>query len=79
MIIPISQYQGAVISRLLEGIVPVPLDIMRPTPEHGKLLVQVAMQEWKKSDNGENDVGDERSDHFGKCLSDTTQCQSILF
>lgn len=77
--LPISQYQSAVVSRLPEGIVPFLLDIMRPTSEHGKLLVQVTMQEWKKSDNGENDIGDEGSNHFGKCLSDTRRCQSIPF
>lgn len=59
------------------GIVPFLLDIMRPTAEHSKLLVHVAMQKWKKSNNGKNDIGDERRNHLGKCLGDTRCCQSI--
>jgi hypothetical protein len=37
------------------------------------------MQKWKKSDDGKNDIGDERRNHLGECLSDSRRCQSITF
>lgn len=74
--IPVSHHHGAIGQRLAQSIVPVAMRtvvVVSACPQHGELLLHVAVNEGQEGERREQDVRHERRDHSSK-----SRCQAIV-